>query len=61
VNRIALFPAALGFAALLGLPAGAPAAEPPPSGPPWVRELAAAQKTALEKGTPIFVYFTKKV
>ena len=53
--------ASLIAAASGGWPAAAPSAEPPPPGPPWQRELAAAQKTALEKGTPIFVYFTKKV
>ena len=49
------------LAALLALlPDAVTAAEPPPAGPPWVRELAAAQKAALEKRTPIFIYFTKK-
>ena len=33
--------------------------ETPPEGPPWVRDLAAAQKTALERGVPIFAYLTK--
>ena len=33
--------------------------ETPPEGPPWVRDLAEAQKTAIEKGVPIFVYLTK--
>jgi hypothetical protein len=61
MTRISLFPVTLGLAVLLGLPTAGPAAEPPPSGPPWVRELAAAQKTALDRGTPIFIYFTKKV
>ena len=41
-------------------PSPARAAEPPPAGPPWARQLAEAQKTALDRGTPIFVYFTKK-
>lgn len=35
------------------------AIKPPPVGPPWERELAAAQKIALENGTPIFIFFTK--
>ena len=33
--------------------------ETPPEGPPWQRDLLAAQKQALEKGKPLFVYFTK--
>ncbi|MEZ5964071.1 MAG: hypothetical protein R3F56_09525 [Planctomycetota bacterium] len=33
-------------------------AEPPP-GPPWVRTYAAAKQSALAKGVPVFVYFTK--
>ena len=37
----------------------AKAAEPPPKGPPWVRELGLAQKAALAKGTPIFIYFAR--
>src|SRR5262245_17816849 len=59
MTRLTLRLAALG-ATLLAAPSACTAAEPPPAGPPWVRELAAAQKTALEKGTPIFIYFTKK-
>lgn len=49
------------FSLCLGLllPLVAQGIEPPPVGPPWSRELAAAQKIALEQGTPIFVYFTK--
>ncbi len=31
----------------------------PPKGPPWLRDLLAAQKQALENGRPIFLYFTK--
>lgn len=42
------------------LSSAAAAAEPPPPGPPWVRDLAAAQRAAIDKGTPIFIYFTKK-
>src|SRR5262245_15260487 len=52
-----LFPFVLLGLALAAAPAGA--IEPPPVGPPWERELAAAQKIALQKGTPIFIYFTK--
>ena len=33
--------------------------EEPPKGPPWQRDLLAAQKQALEEGKPLFVYFTK--
>lgn len=31
----------------------------PPKGPPWQRDLLAAQKEALRDGKPIFFYFTK--
>ncbi|MFK7821910.1 MAG: hypothetical protein AB8G99_24645 [Planctomycetaceae bacterium] len=31
----------------------------PPIGPPWVRDLATAQRTALKLGRPIFLYSTK--
>ena len=33
--------------------------ETPPAGPPWQRDLIEAQRLALEKKVPIFVYFTK--
>ena len=33
--------------------------ETPPEGPPWTRSLVEAQKRALEKKVPIFVYLTK--
>lgn len=33
--------------------------ETPPEGPPWVRSLVEAQKRALEREVPIFVYLTK--
>jgi hypothetical protein len=33
--------------------------ETPPEGPPWVRSLVEAQKAALEREVPIFVYLTK--
>jgi len=33
--------------------------ETPPEGPPWKRDLLAAQKEALERGKPVFFYFTK--
>jgi hypothetical protein len=31
----------------------------PPEGPPWVRSLVEAQRSALERKVPIFVYLTK--
>ena len=31
----------------------------PPEGPPWQRDLLAAQKKGLEEGKPVFFYFTK--
>ena len=47
--------------ALVGMLAAAHAgeSETPPPGPPWQRDLVAAQEEALEKGKPIFLYFTK--
>jgi len=33
--------------------------ETPPEGPPWVRDFAEAQKQAIEREVPIFVYLTK--
>ncbi|MCE9637753.1 MAG: hypothetical protein K8T90_18795 [Planctomycetes bacterium] len=33
--------------------------ETPPVGPPWVRDFAVAQKSAIERGVPVFVYLTK--
>lgn len=33
--------------------------ETPPEGPPWVRDVVLAQKQALERKVPIFVYLTK--
>ena len=45
---------------ILCLPAYAHAgSDTPPEGPPWQRELPAAQKQALEQGKPVFLYFTK--
>ena len=58
--RLTLGFASVAMASLFAIPSVASAAEPPPAGPPWVRDLTAAQKTALEQGTPIFIYFTKK-
>jgi hypothetical protein len=43
---------------LVAAPAFAGSDTPPP-GPPWVRQLAAAQKDALARNVPIFVYLTK--
>jgi hypothetical protein len=31
----------------------------PPKGAPWKTDLLAAQKEALERGKPVFFYFTK--
>ncbi|MHC4958060.1 MAG: hypothetical protein ACYTGN_06755 [Planctomycetota bacterium] len=45
------------IAALAG--AGVAGSETPPKGPPWQRDLVAAQKQALEEGKPLFLYFTK--
>ena len=33
--------------------------ETPPKGPPWVRSLAEAQREAVQRDLPIFVYLTK--
>lgn len=44
------------FAAAVPARAGS---ETPPEGPPWVRTLVEAQKQALAKQVPIFVYLTK--
>lgn len=44
---------------VLSLAAFAGESENPPEGPPWRRDLAEARKEALEKGLPLFVYFTK--
>lgn len=33
--------------------------ETSPAGPPWVRDFAVAQKAAIERGVPVFVYLTK--
>jgi hypothetical protein len=55
-------PLTLVAALLLGAASIAPAwagSETPPEGPPWVRSLAEAQRLAIEKERPIFVYLTK--
>jgi Thioredoxin-like/HEAT repeats len=39
----------------------AAAGEKPPPGPPWKLDFAKAQQEALERGVPIFIYFTKTV
>ena len=44
---------------LLALAVAAGESETPPKGPPWQTDLLAAQKEALEKGLPVFFYFTK--
>jgi hypothetical protein len=51
---------ALAFVALAWLAVAATAgSETPPEGPPWTREFAAAQRDALKRGVPMFVYLTK--
>lgn len=49
---VAVLAAAAAAVALAG-------SETPPEGPPWTREFAAAQKDALARGVPVFVYLTK--
>jgi hypothetical protein len=45
---------------LLGLASWAFAgSDTPPEGPSWERNLLEAQTKALERGVPLFVYFTK--
>ena len=44
---------------ILAALAQAGTSETPPKGPPWKTDLLAAQKEALEKGVPVFFYFTK--
>jgi hypothetical protein len=54
--------AIIAASALLGAwAAGAAVAgsETPPAGPPWVREFRAAQRDALAREVPLFVYLTK--
>ncbi len=48
----------VGLCVLLAL-AAARAGEPPPKGPPWLRELGEAQSDALKHRRPLFIYFTK--
>ena len=53
---------ALVVAALLfvfAVPGAWAGSETPPKGPPWKRDLAEAQREALKKNVPIFLYFTK--
>lgn len=44
---------------LVAPPPAEAGSETPPKGPTWVRDLADAQRIALERGVPIFVYLTK--
>jgi len=60
MTRLTFRPMILACLVAPWLAAAALGTEPPPKGPPWVRELAVAQKNALAKSTPIFIYFTKK-
>ncbi len=49
----------LAAAALIAaLPAPVLAGDPPP-GPPWTMTWSEARTRALERGQPIFIYFTK--
>jgi hypothetical protein len=50
---------AAGFAAAAVAAVAHAGSETPPDGPPWVREFRAAQKDALAREVPIFVYLTK--
>lgn len=55
-------PARLALLTTLLLAAASPAiagSETPPEGPPWVRSLADAQRQAIKRDLPIFVYLTK--
>ena len=49
---------AAGALLLLAAPALLPAGDPPP-GPPWIMNWEDARSHALERGQPIFIYFTK--
>lgn len=49
----------LTLVALLASTAPLRAGDEPPPGPPWLRTYAAAKQAALQKGQPVFVYFTK--
>ncbi|MDF1702142.1 MAG: hypothetical protein P1V36_13385 [Planctomycetota bacterium] len=44
---------------LLWAPAALAGSEVPPKGAPWQRDLAEAQREALRRDLPIFLYFTK--
>ncbi len=56
-RRLAPFvAAALVFATSVVALAGS---DTPPEGPPWVRSLVEAQKAALQRQVPIYVYLTK--
>jgi len=44
---------------LFGAESARAGSETPPHGPPWVRDFAVAQRDALTRGVPIFVYLTK--
>ena len=33
--------------------------ETPPEGPPWVRDIVVAQRDAITRKVPVFVYLTK--
>ena len=46
-------------AVLSGLQAHGGDSETPPLGPPWKRDFHDAREDALQRGKPIFLYFTK--
>lgn len=57
---LTLLPALCVVLALLVVAAPAQAgSETPPEGPPWVRDIQEAQKAAIARKVPIFVYLTK--
>jgi hypothetical protein len=51
--------AALTLFLVIPSPSAQAGSETPPEGPPWVRTLVEAQKKAVAKQVPIFVYLTK--
>ena len=46
-------------ALLLFVGIAAAGSDTPPVGPPWKSDILTAQKEALERGKPVFFYFTK--
>lgn len=56
---LALLPALAVLVALVATDAAYAGSETPPEGPPWMRDIQEAQKSAIERKVPIFVYLTK--